>query len=171
MPQFRKRPVVIEAVHLTEDLADSDKWPGWIREALRRPAESPGSIYFPFVSGKPVIATLEGPMSPAHGDWIIRGVKGEIYPCKADVFDVTYEPAGAAEARGVEVAALKKVVERGIRGSVVHGVTCDHERWMAVSDTFGYGSTSSMELCREYGFNPHEIVKGIQCPVCQENQS
>jgi hypothetical protein len=42
------------------------------------------------------IHTLEGVMHAQTGDWIIRGVKGEFYPCKPDVFALTYEPAAAA---------------------------------------------------------------------------
>lgn len=41
--------------------------------------------------GKPVIHTLEGNMEIADGDWIITGVKGERYPCKNDIFELTYE--------------------------------------------------------------------------------
>lgn len=40
-----------------------------------------------------LIQTLEGVMRAYPGDWIIRGVKGELYPCKPDIFDATYEPA------------------------------------------------------------------------------
>lgn len=39
------------------------------------------------------ILTLEGKMTADVGDWIIRGVKGEFYPCKPDIFEATYEPA------------------------------------------------------------------------------
>jgi hypothetical protein len=39
-----------------------------------------------------VIATLEGDMTASPGDWIIKGVKGEFYPCKPDIFEATYEP-------------------------------------------------------------------------------
>ena len=39
------------------------------------------------------ITTLEGVMRADNGDWIIRGVKGELYPCKPDIFEATYEPA------------------------------------------------------------------------------
>ena len=39
------------------------------------------------------IKTLEGVMRAGPGDWIIRGVKGEIYPCKSDIFEITYESA------------------------------------------------------------------------------
>ena len=41
-----------------------------------------------------LIRTLEGLMSASPGDWIIRGVQGEFYPCKPDIFDQTYEPVG-----------------------------------------------------------------------------
>ena len=175
MPSFRKKLVVVEAVHLIEALSDTVLWPSWIHEALRRPAESPGSIYFPLVSGGPVIATLDGPMRVDHGDWIIRGVKGELYPCKPDIFEATYEsadvasPATLIEAQRTEIMSLKATLMRGLRGARVHDLG-DHERWVGVSDTFGYGCTSSIELCKEYGFNPHEIVKGAQCPTCMENQ-
>jgi hypothetical protein len=40
-----------------------------------------------------IIETLEGDMRAVSGDWIIRGVKGEFYPCKAEIFEATYEPA------------------------------------------------------------------------------
>lgn len=47
-------------------------------------------------SGNPIlkIQTLEGVMTATLGDWIIRGVAGEFYPCKPDVFEATYEPVG-----------------------------------------------------------------------------
>lgn len=40
-----------------------------------------------------LIDTLEGSMTARSGDWVIRGVKGELYPCKPDIFEATYEPA------------------------------------------------------------------------------
>jgi hypothetical protein len=43
------------------------------------------------------IQTLEGTMRADEGDWIIRGVKGELYPCKPDIFEATYEPAEREE--------------------------------------------------------------------------
>jgi hypothetical protein len=47
-----------------------------------------------------VIATLEGMMQARPGDWIIEGVKGEIYPCKPDIFEATYEPLPERERDG-----------------------------------------------------------------------
>ena len=102
MGKFRKRPVVIDAVHFTQEIAH-DGWPEhvlqmtpWLAEACRR-----GDVFIcrerldhvplppPFL----IISTLEGKLTGAPGDWIIRGVKGEVYACKPDVFAATYEPA------------------------------------------------------------------------------
>ena len=82
MSKFRKKPVVIEAVLFTGDIRDPE--------------------LISFVDGAGVCAvddyedthleipTLEGKMRANKGDWIIRGVKGELYPCKPDIFEATY---------------------------------------------------------------------------------
>lgn len=80
MPLFKKKPVVIEAIQFTghndAEIAKFvgvsgydpiDYWPSW------------------------EIRTLEGTMIAEVGDWIIKGVKGEFYPCKPDIFELTYE--------------------------------------------------------------------------------
>lgn len=78
MSKFRKKPVVIEAVRLTPlSIAEVEEFVGG--DLGRHP------------DGGLVIATLEGAMRASVGDWIIRGVKGEFYPCKPDIFDATYE--------------------------------------------------------------------------------
>jgi hypothetical protein len=69
--KFRKKPVVIEA---TQWFKDGD-----------HPA------VFSALEGKGAIQTLEGWHEVTPGDWIITGVKGEYYPCKPDIFDMTYE--------------------------------------------------------------------------------
>jgi hypothetical protein len=97
---FTKKPVVIEAFQMTKERgSDSSDWPGWLREAWKVPVDEIGSLqtscvsldgsYSPFLFE---IVTLEGVMLVSWGDWIIRGVKGEIYPCKPDIFEMTYEP-------------------------------------------------------------------------------
>lgn len=83
MPKFRKKPVVIDAVQWTgsnaaELLQFSDCEVACALHEDRRVFEVP---------------TLEGVMRGNIGDWLIRGVKGEYYPCKPDIFDATYEPA------------------------------------------------------------------------------
>lgn len=79
--RFRKKPVVIAAIQLTDAVLD---------------ATHPSELHFPGVVYDPVnrcafIKTLEGTMRADVGDWIIRGVKGELYPCKPDIFAATYE--------------------------------------------------------------------------------
>lgn len=77
--KFRKKPVVIEAWRV----GSFDPAPEWL-------TASP-NVYGPHNSYLE-IKTLEGTMRADHGDWVIRGVKGEIYPCKPDIFAATYEP-------------------------------------------------------------------------------
>lgn len=79
--KFRKKPVVIEASHYDGTL-DLEFLKG--DERVRSLGDG---------SGAAEIVTLEGTMRADLGDWIIRGVKGELYPCKPDIFAATYEPA------------------------------------------------------------------------------
>ena len=79
--RFRKKPIVIEAVQITASMFDADH---------PNPEHVPGLIYDP-LNRVVLIPTLEGTMAGNVGDWIITGVKGERYPCKPDIFEVTYE--------------------------------------------------------------------------------
>jgi len=96
MPQYRKKPVVIEAVRMTKDVrTDMTKWPVWLHSAWNQLKGTIGSVYrleHACPDGPLAIVTLEGPVTCQIGDWIIRGVKGELYPCKHDIFQATYEP-------------------------------------------------------------------------------
>lgn len=90
--KYRKKPVVIEAFQLTEEVALGyflDKKPLPFGVGL-------SGSYHPgrreIHSARAVIQTLEGSMVANLGDWIIKGVKGELYPCKPDIFEATYEP-------------------------------------------------------------------------------
>ena len=91
--KYRKKPVVVDAMQFT---------------GVNYQALSLWGVGFPNADGwnlPPrfnikvkqdgiVICTLEGDMTARPGDWIIRGVKGEFYPCRDDIFKATYEPAG-----------------------------------------------------------------------------
>jgi hypothetical protein len=83
MARFRKKPVVIEAV----------QWDGNSDTANKFIGESYGVDweYAERGSSDLLIPTLEGKMRAAVGDWIIKGVKGEFYPCKPDIFAATYD--------------------------------------------------------------------------------
>jgi hypothetical protein len=106
--KFRKKPVIIEAVQLLWNT-----WPemsehagvGYLVEGKPEgafldengiPSPFPVTVTFPdgtegLMMGL-LIPTLEGLMVAKEGDWVIKGIKGEIYPCKPDIFEATYEP-------------------------------------------------------------------------------
>lgn len=84
--KYRKKPVVIEAMQWVSDMPDRYlqsvfDWldAGGVRWTLSNDARCI------------TITTLEGDMLASDGDYIIRGVQGEFYPCKPDIFDATYE--------------------------------------------------------------------------------
>lgn len=87
MPKYRKKPVTIEAFRFAG--GDTEPMPDWFAKAI-----TDGKAYFqggddPYWT----IETLEGNHRASLGDFIIQGVKGEIYPCKPDIFAATYEAA------------------------------------------------------------------------------
>lgn len=96
MPSFRKKPVVIEAFQLTaETRRDNRDWPEWLNYAWQKNRGEAGALMIAETredAGSLEIQTLEGVMRCDLGDWIIQGVKGELYPCKPDIFAATYEP-------------------------------------------------------------------------------
>lgn len=98
---FRKRPVVIEARQFTNtttscreiiDWTRGSKTPAFMDTVIRNCSpEHPDGFDYPALK----IATLEGDHLVSPGDWVIRGVHGEFYPCKPDIFALTYEPSEA----------------------------------------------------------------------------
>lgn len=90
MAKFRKKPVVIEAHRIGDDGWPDSIWQGVNENKIILHL---GTVGYPkTVVGYVEILTLEGVMRGEVGDWIIRGVKGEFYPCKPDIFAATYEP-------------------------------------------------------------------------------
>lgn len=87
MPLYKKKPVTIEARKLTvENHNDIAHWIAEHGYNVRYFTKPPMRA----VSGL-IIETLEGNMEASYGDYIIKGVSGEFYPCKPDIFDITYE--------------------------------------------------------------------------------
>lgn len=80
--KFRKKPVVIEARQITPDTVLEVSY--WCGAQIGNRPQAPRNWHL-------LIATLEGVMTANMGDWIIRGVQGEFYPCKPDIFEATYE--------------------------------------------------------------------------------
>src|SRR5690606_25918933 len=86
--KFRKKPVVIEAMQFQGiaigNIDYAEKFDAWV-------VANQGSDECRYRGRSLIIATLEGEMEALPGDWIIKGVKGELYPCKPDIFEATYE--------------------------------------------------------------------------------
>lgn len=83
--KFRKKPVVIEAVQFDGKNCFE------ILKFMGRASDIWEGDLLPF--DIPVIYTLEGDLTASVGDWIIKGIRGEFYPCKPDIFEATYESA------------------------------------------------------------------------------
>lgn len=81
--QYRKKPVVIEAMRWM-----GNNWP----EITEWHEGSLPNTFISFELDELTIKTLEGVMTADLGDWIIKGVRGEFYPCKDEIFKATYEP-------------------------------------------------------------------------------
>lgn len=92
--KYRKKPVVIEARQLTPETAEEiGEWCG----AETAWEKTNGYKSYLWGWGLPIeqrslrVSTLEGDMTASMGDWIIKGIQGEFYPCKPDIFEMSYE--------------------------------------------------------------------------------
>ena len=115
--KYVKKPVVIEAIQVPpEGEAFTDEQVSWIR------SNDPRDVVESVGAGCVNIETLEGIMTASPNDWIIRGVQGELYPCKPDIFAATYDVYSELEAMsfGQAVEAMKsgkRVARKGWNGS------------------------------------------------------
>ena len=100
--EFRKKPIIIQAFQMTEERRNDNRdWPEWLNYAWNKNEGEQCAVLID--SDDPdrqrlVIWTLEGVQRVEWNDWIIQGVKGELYPCKPDIFEATYESCGIAGA-------------------------------------------------------------------------
>lgn len=89
MHKYRKKPVVVEAIQFKDDpkkMAEISKFMNGTSRPVRVSYDDPDNPTM-------LIKTLEGVMRADVGDYIIKGVQGEFYPCKPDIFNQTYEKA------------------------------------------------------------------------------
>lgn len=100
MAKYQKKPIVIDAFQMTRERRwDNSEWPTWLHMAWETGPGEGGLWIDPdgtVVPGREtpdelLCGTLEGPHRIDWDDWIIQGIKGEIYPCKPDIFEATYE--------------------------------------------------------------------------------
>lgn len=87
MGMFRKKPVIVEARQFLND-ASSYNLIVWINHGQH----AIGREFASWRNHNIIVPTLEGDQVASPGDWIIRGVAGEHYPCKPEIFEATYEP-------------------------------------------------------------------------------
>jgi len=98
MPKFKKKPIIIEARQFAETKKSFAALRKWVGDGFYSSYQEA-----PFV----FIHTLEGEMAVSPGDWVIKGVKGEFYPCKPEIFKETYERIVVDEKR----AEIKQAIE------------------------------------------------------------
>lgn len=84
MNKWRKRPVIIEAVQFLDRVEAMKPLADFLPDGIVPQEDLNGNMFL-------IIPTLEGDHRANEGDYIIRGVKGEFYPCKPDIFHMTYE--------------------------------------------------------------------------------
>lgn len=165
MALFRKQPVEVEAVQLN--------WTNWseICEFLgniisdENPARNVDRFSSdcgeegPFI--ELTIPTLEGNHVASHGDWIIKGVKGEFYPCKPDIFDMTYEPVLSPISKLGSLTNLKKfsttrqdILEEAVQAALAAdpdrpGVSTYDESGSRYSTGYSHGVSAAVAYVRQ----------------------
>lgn len=87
--RYRKKPIEVEAVRFFNGAIHP--MDGWVKNAFE------SDILFWDIGMKLVVRTLEGDMVVSGGDYIIRGIQGELYPCKPDIFEQTYEEVSTCQ--------------------------------------------------------------------------
>lgn len=92
MAKFRKKPVVIDAIQHEGDFGIIERWLQSLGYPSWQESDADEAAMWPNDDGSIIIPTLEGDHRCDVGDWIIRGVAGELYPCKSDIFAATYDP-------------------------------------------------------------------------------
>ena len=88
----RKKSIEVNVFQMDKERRwDNSEWPNWLHIAWNSPMDCVGSLYCKNGGHQLFIRTLEGEQLVSWDDYIIQGVKGEIYPCKPDIFDLTYD--------------------------------------------------------------------------------
>ena len=97
--RLQKKAVVIDGFQMTATrmtYTSTYGWPRWVLDAMEKPKYTVGSLFHDADAGW-IVMTLEGSLKVSAGDWILRGVQGELYPCKPDIQKLTYDVLGPDE--------------------------------------------------------------------------
>lgn len=111
--KFRKKPVVIEAFQMTfERRWNNVDWPEWLNKAWNEENNSPNALQISKNDPEKnilEIVTLEGNQTVSWGDWIIRGVNGELYPCKPFIFEQIYESCEDIDEQNLSIGQMVRI--------------------------------------------------------------
>lgn len=143
--RFRKKPVEVEAVQFTGE--NGDEIVAWCSKNNKTviPVEYFGRTCI-------LIHTIEGEMNASPGDWIIRGIKGEFYPCKPDIFEMTYEPVTCKLCEGTG-----KTITEGLPYGNGKEIDCPMCEGSGVIGTYPNGK------CEE--------PEDVECPTCKKQKT
>lgn len=114
MPKYVKKPVVIEAIKW-EGQQELKDFPVWIQEAIKEQTVWFGINSHNDATPIMLIETLEGIHKAQVGDYIIQGVKGELYPCKPDIFEATYDEVLDSEEAKIIGDKIQEGLDQGIK--------------------------------------------------------
>ena len=90
--KYRKKPVVVEAFQMTKERRwDNSEWPQWLHEAWNLSLTKVNALFCVMGGEALYIQTLEGVHEITFDDFIIQGIQGELYPCKPNIFEASYE--------------------------------------------------------------------------------
>ena len=139
--KFRKKPVVIEAIQWNGINLEELKW--FMKDKFNGTVVSE-------VTFELGIPTLEGTMTASLGDWIIKGVAGEFYPCKPDIFVATYEPKEPQQTEQETLGAWTPCPKCG-------GMDLGCDNAMPLGDEHGNAAVRLSFCCRKCGHEWHEL--------------
>ncbi len=110
---FRRLPLVVAAFQLTSERRESNvDWPEWLHKAWNKNPVEPGAVYpagYPFTSKDDNlrVMTEHGERSLKFGDWIVQGVRGELYPMSDEEFSTLFEPVEDAVAEDAPTVSIE----------------------------------------------------------------
>ena len=167
MTKYRKKPVVIEAFQYDGDLIDSTGYyyvPEWAQYA-----NFEGILYYGDYKGKPgelFIKTLEGNMHVNVGDYIIKGIQGEIYPCKPSIFEATYEKVNDENSETItKETSLNVIVESLIEGANSFIMKCPscNKKIISSQQAYIHDNIKREWYCRNCGqkLNNYNLLKEV----------
>ena len=177
MAKYRKKPVVIEAIQYQfYNKKEIDEFVG--RQLAEYSSDDPDKVYDTYL----IIPTLEGNMRANCGDYIIKGVNGEFYPCKPDIFEKTYDNAEMSKGERKYFLRFGDLPENG-KSSIYRGETkVGEEQGVSVfdctQDTFQLILPQELTralMCDIQGFfnysdRPLYLVSGIQVGLGYDNE-